>query len=205
MPPSIKFNFKNLEDLSTDFSRSVKSLPFIFQKVLVEHLRPIRQGLRGLMPRQTGALQRSFGYSVRRRRGVVTGSLGFFTNRRVPAHASIAANVLQKPGATPRKGQYLWIPIGSNRAGDGRANISPRDLLTNGFVRQSKAGNMIAFQRQGDQPIPMFVLKRAIRFAQPPVPFESRVEAEVPRIIDDIPEFVAQVLEARRAAIGAVQ
>jgi hypothetical protein len=196
----LKFKFNQLEDLDRDFQSSTKVLPIIIAKVLTLKLRELRGELRSFIPRTTGNLAKSFGFSVRRRRGLVTGRIGFFSNKRTSASTAIAANVLQKGGATPKKGAYLWIPLGMNRNADGSAQLTPRQLIdSGGFVTISKAGNKIAFQRSGDQIIPAFILKTAVKLSRPPVPIEQRVEAALPEITSDIPEFIKQVIEAKRA------
>ena len=203
MDGEIKFKFKDLEDLDRDFRESTKAVPIIIQRVLTSKLRELRGELRSFIPRTTGTLVKAFGISVRRRRGVVTGRIGFFSNKRTSASTAIAANVLQKGGATPKKGAYLWIPLGMNRNLDGSAQLTPRQLIdSGGFITISKAGNRIAFQRSGDQAIPAFILKTAIKLSRPPVPIEQRVEQALPEITDEIPETIRQVIEAKRAAMN---
>ena len=193
---NIKFNFKDFEALDKDFEASKRAIPIIAQRVLNEHLRQLRSELRPQIPAKTGALRRSFGVSVRRRAALVTGRLGFFSGKSVTAGTAIAANVLQKGGASPRKGKYLWIPLPSNRAASGAALISPRALLdSGGFIARSAAGNMIAFAESG---IPAFVLKTFIKLSAPPVPIEARVEADLPQITGDIEEVIKAAMEAKK-------
>jgi len=199
----IKFKFDQLADLDRDFQQSTKAVPLIIQRVLTAKLRELRGELRGFIPRTTGNLAKSFGFSIRRRRGLITARFGFISNKRTSANTSIAANVLQKGGATPKKGAYLWIPLGMNRNADGSAQLTPRQLIdSGGFVTISKAGNRIAFQRSGDRAIPAFILKSSVRLSRPPVPIEQRVEAALPEITDEIPETIRQVIEAKRAAMN---
>jgi len=67
--------------------------------------------------------------------------------------------------AKNRKG--LWIPIGSNRTGEGRPVITARqyfnDFRGRGVVKMSQRGNLIAFGKDGDELVPMFVLKDSVR------------------------------------------
>jgi hypothetical protein len=203
MAGELKFKFDQLADLDKDFQASTKSIPLIIQRVLTATLRPVVGELRSFIPRITGGLARMFGLSVRRRRGLVTARAGFLETKRVSASTAIAANVLQKGGATPKKGAYLWIPLGMNRNADGSAQLTPRQLIdSGGFVGISKAGNKIAFRRSGDQAIPAFVLKTAVKLSRPPVPIEQRVEAALPEITADIPLGIRQVIEAKRAAVN---
>ncbi len=201
----LKFRFKDLEDLDRDFQASTKALPVIIAKVLTLKMRELRGELRSFVPRTTGNLARSFGFSVRRRRGLITAKIGFLSNKRVSASTAIAANVLQKGGATPKKGAYLWIPLGMNRNADGSAQLTPRQLIdSGGFVTISKAGNKIAFRRSGDQAIPSFILKTAVKLSRPPVPIEQRVEQALPEITSDIPEYIRTVIEAKRTVVNEI-
>jgi len=199
----IKFNFKDLTDLSADLKESPRALSVIVQRVLSQQLRQLRREMGPLVPRGvTGRLRRSFGVSVRRKAstGDVLATFGFMSGRRVSANSAIAANVLQKPGATARKGAYLWIPTRAN------TNISPRDFYSaeNTFIRMSKSGNKIAFIRSGDSIVPLFILKRTVRLGAPPVPIDQRVEAELPTISEQIQTTIAQVIEARKKVLETI-
>jgi len=107
---------------------------------------------------------------------------------------------MQKGGATPRKRAYLWVPLPNNR------NVTPQDFFNadNTFIRMSKAGNKIAFIRQGNIAVPLFVLKKSIRPAAPPLPISERVEQKLPEMLEDIEESITQIIAARRAALGAL-
>ena len=196
----IKFNFKDLVDLTEDIKQSPKSLPIIVQRVLSLQLRDLARQMRPLVPRgTTGQLARSFSSSVTRKQGVVTGLFGFMTRRR-SGRTIVAGNVLQKGGATPRKRAYLWVPLPSNR------NVTPADFFAadNTFIRMSKAGNKVAFIRQANIAVPLFVLKRNIKPSAPPVPIDERLEARLPEINEDIEESITQIIASRRAALGAL-
>ena len=193
---NLKFNFKDFQALDKDFEASKRAIPIIAQRVLNEHLRRLRSEMRPQIPSKSGALRRSFGVSVRRRTALVTGRLGFFSGKGVTAGTAIAANVLQKGGATPRKGKYLWIPLPPNRAADGGGLMSPRQLLdSGGFVKRSAGGNMIAFTESG---MPAFVLKTFVKLPAPPLPIEGRVEGELPQITGDIEETIKGTIEAKK-------
>ena len=199
--PTLKFNFKDLVDLNEDIKQSPKSLPIIVQRVLSLQLRALAKEMRPLVQHgATGALSRSFGASVTRRHGTVTGVLGFLTRRRA-ARTIVAGNVQQKGMATPKRRLFLWIPLRSNR------DVSPQDFFNadNTFIRLSKAGNIIAFIRQGNIAIPLFLLRRVIRFSKPPVPIDERMDQRLPEILIDIQDSMGQVIAARRAALGALR
>jgi len=197
--PGLKFNFSQLQGLDRDLESSAKSIGVIASKVLTLQLRQLRSEMRPQIPRAKGALRRSFGFWVRRDRsgqGNVTAKFGFMFSKRVSASTAVAGNVLQAGGAHPKKGKYLWIPIGSNRNADGSASTSPRDLISGGgFVATSKAGNKIAFHRSG---MPAFTLKTFVKLSAPPLPIEARIERQAPEIAKDITESIAQVIEAKR-------
>jgi hypothetical protein len=194
----IKFSFKDLIDLDNDLEASKKAIPLIVMRTLRAQLAPLRNQLRSLIPRTTGRLARSFGYSVRRKGSIVTAQFGFLLNKRISASAAIAANVLQAGGARPRKGAYLWIPLPPIRNADGSAQVTPRQLISaGGFVATSQAGNKIAFFPNG---LPAFILKTFVKLSRPPLPIEQRIEAEAPEIASGIEESIASVIEAKRAA-----
>jgi len=207
MAIGLKFNFKDLISLDNDLEASKKAIPVIAAKVLTARLRQLRAEMRPQIPKgRTGALRRSFSFpTIRPSRsspGTVRTNFGFMRGRAISAGTAIAANVLQKGGATPKKGKYLWIPLSSNRNADGTAMNSPRDLIAaGGFVAVSKAGNKIAFLRSG---IPAFILKQFVRLPAPPVPIEARLERAAPEIAADITETIAQVVEAKKTVINAL-
>src|SRR5262245_54252519 len=110
------FNFAEMKKLDSDLAGASKIVPQVAVKVLRETFTIIRNELRPLIPKQKGALQRSFGFSIRKTQQNVVGRVGFIVGKRVTANTAIAANVLQKPGARPKKGKYLWIPLpGTNQ------------------------------------------------------------------------------------------
>lgn len=199
--PSLKFNFKDLVDLNVDIKQSPRSLAVIAQRVMRPHLVAIARELRSRIPRNTGQLARSLFSSVTRPgKFTALGAVGLRT-RRTPARTIVAGNVMQKGGATPRKRGYLWIPLRSNR------DVSPSDFFNaeNTFIRTSHSGNKIAFIRQGNIAVPLFVLKKSVRFNVPPLPINERVESKLPEILEDIQDGVAQVIAAKGAALGALE
>ena len=198
--PTLKFNFKELVDLSADLKESPRSLAVIAQRVMRPHLVAIARELRARIPRQTGQLARSmFSAVTRPNKFVALGAVGF-RSRKTSGRTIVAGNVLQKGGATPRKRQYLWIPLRGNR------NVTPQDFFNaeNTFIRMSKAGNKIAFIRQGDVAVPLFVLKKSVRFNVPPLPIDERVEQKLPEILEDVQDGITQGIAAKRAALGAL-
>lgn len=195
----LRFNMKQLTDLSEDLRQSPKSLPIIVQRVLSLTLRGLAVSMRSLVPRgATGALRRSLSASVRRQQGSVVGLFGLLWSRR-SARTVVAGNVLQKGGAVANKRQYIWIPLPGNK------NVTPQDFFNaaNTFIATSKSGNRIAFVRSGGEglAVPMFVLKKTVRFHQAPIPIQERVESELPTITGDIQEGIVAVIVARQKAL----
>lgn len=200
----VKFSGNQLSDLNERFTESKKAVPIIVQRLLVLKLREKRNALRGSIPTASGRLRRSFGTSVRRNRAIVTAVLGFM-RKRTTAGTAIAANVLQKPGASPKKGRFLAIPLPANRNADGSPINTPRQVIdTGGFVKRSKAGNMILFRRAGKEIEPMFLLKTHIQFGAAPLPIEEAGEQAAKDVARDLPTAIAAILEAKNKAVEAL-
>lgn len=187
-----KFNFSQLVDLENDLKASERAIPAIVAAVMREKFREAKRELAQAVPRESGRLARSLGFSVRKAKGLVTGRLGFMVRRVTPA-TIIAGNVLQKPGATARKGPYLWIPLPGT-------SITPTQFrsLPDTFIKKSATGKLIAFQRIGVQELPMFVLKHAVKLSAPPLPLDARGEQAAEQIAEAVPEAIAQVIEAKK-------
>lgn len=202
--PVIKFNLKQLDDLTDDLKKSVKSVPIIVRNVLRLQLRALRREMAPLVPSKTGKLRRTLAFQVllnKPAKGDVLGRFGF-KSRGPAAGTVIAGNVLQHPGATAKKGAYLWIPTPSNK------NITPKEFFAadNTFIAMGKGGNKIAYIRTGDadEVLPLFVLKHTVRFWQAPLPISERVEARLPEIGKDITDTIGQVIEAKNAVVRSV-
>lgn len=201
--PTLKFNVKDLQDLSEDLKASPRAIAPIGHRLLRLKLRELDREQTARIPRgATGALRRSLGASLRLNRatGLVSAIYGLLT-KRVSARTIVAGNVLQKGQATPRKGKYIWVPLSTNK------NITPREFFgAGGFVYTSRAGNRLAALRGPDNiPINLFVLKPFVKRRAPPVPIEHGVEKKVQEFTQELPESIAQVIEARRAALGALR
>jgi hypothetical protein len=201
MAVPLRLNFKDIADLNADLKQSPRAAMAIVQRVLSLALRRVRREQAPQVPGGiTGGLRRSLGVSVRRsRNNAIIATYGFFRGRRVSARTAVASNVLQKPGAQARKSAYLWIPTSANQ------NITPRDFFAseNTFIKTVGA-NRVAFVRNGDDAVPLFILKRNTKLSAPPLPIDQRVTAELPVITKDIQDSIAQVIEARKAALQAI-
>jgi len=197
--PPLRFNFKELGDLNEDLKKSPRSLPVIAQRVMAPHLRAVARELRASIPRRTGQLARSLFSSATRPGGLMALGIVGLRTRRISGRTMVAGNVMQKGGGTARKG-YIWVPLRGNR------DITPQDFFNaeNTFIGMSKSGQKFAWIRQGNIAVPLFVLKKTIRPAAPPLPINERVDQKLPEIMEDIQDSIGQVIAARRAALGAL-
>lgn len=205
----LRFNFKQLADLNEDLKKSPRALAAISRRVLTENLRKIRKELSGGIPLVSGRLRRSLRVvgSAKARQGLASGAIGFFGGRGISAATAIAGNVLQHPGATPKKRAFLWVPVGNNRGLTGGAAITPAQFfdLPNTFVRDTPKGHRVAFQRINESIIPLFVLQRAVKFSAPPIPIAERVEQRLPDITDEIEDTITQVIAAKKTFEEAIK
>ncbi len=208
--PTLKFNFKDIADLTEDLRASPQALKTVIRTVTAVHLRKLRNAAKAQAPSR---VQRNLGFSVPKRREVevrVWAILGFLRKKRSDSQTAILANVVQKGFAeTGARGQYghrnaenIWIPLPA--AG---LNLTPTRFFTlpGTFIRRSKAGNKIAFQRSDRGTLwPMFLLRQRVRAPGHPIDFEGAVESEMPEITEDIKETIVQVLEARGRALRSI-
>lgn len=202
----LKFSFKELAALDADLKGSQRAINVVIAKALQARLRGIHRRFRAQIPRSSGETRRTFFFTVKRDkqdRVGVRALLGFSNRRAVSKNAKIAANVLQHPGGAARRGAYLWIPIGANRIPGADAAITPSEFfnLGNTFIQTSKAGNRIAFTRDGDTIQPLFKLVRELRFAYPPIPFVQHLEVELPSILEEIPQTVSEVIAFKKTVL----
>lgn len=194
----VTFKDNQLADLSERFTESKTAVPVIVQALLRDKLKQKRNELRPGIPSNTGRLRRAFNFWSRKQRSGVEAGLGFMRGKGVTANTAIAGNVLQHPGATPKKGTYLWIPL--HRAAIG-PTINPREFLdSGGFVKMSKAGNMIAFKRQGrgEPLVPYFILRTFIKFKEPPIGIEAAGIQAADETAAEIPTAIVAILEGKR-------
>ncbi len=73
--------------------------------------------------------------------------------------------VIQEKGGTvtPKKAQWLTIPLDANKTKGGDTRMSATRAFKSGaFVFTSKAGNKIIGQRDGKNIVPLFVLKKSV-------------------------------------------
>ena len=199
---NLKFDLKQIDQLSEDFNNSKKALKIIIPRVLRDHLRPLKRGLSSQIPRKTGAVRKSFGYFVKKKGDAIVAVFGFLRGKKISQETAIAANVLQHGShVTPKTGKYLWIPLPTNIMRGNQPIVTPRELIdAGGFIQKSKLGNLLAFSKTEIGVIPLFLLKTSLTVAPRLVPFDARVESEIPAINKDIEETTTQVIEAGKAA-----
>lgn len=198
---NIKLDFKEFKALDNDLEASKRAIPTIVQAVMRDDFRRMRSELRPMLPSKTGAMRRHFTFSVRRVVSGVRASLGFIA--RTSQRVAIASMVRQSGGTvTPKRSAYLWIPLGANRQASGEPVVSPREVFADReefVVTKSKRGNILAFRREGF--IPLFVLKKMVRIPAHPIPFEDRVEANLPAMNKKIEDTIAAaVIEGKKKA-----
>jgi hypothetical protein len=95
--------------------------------------------------------------------GAVDGqSLDSFRLTEYSTHPGV---LVQEKGATigPVKGSHLAIPLAAAKTSSGVKRGGVRSF-SDTFVRKSKAGNLIVFQRngKGEKPTPLFLLRKSV-------------------------------------------
>lgn len=114
---------------------------------------------------RTGALYRSFAAQVQRSSTGVTANLGYLNaSPEVLAYARVHEGWPDNRSQTvirPRNGQYLTIPLRAANISSGARAPRARDF-SHTFVQRSRRGNLLIFQRQGRDIVPLFVLKTEV-------------------------------------------
>lgn len=196
----IRLNSKQLTDLTERFTQSKVAVPIIVQALLKDKLKQRRNELRPRIPTDTGALRNALNSWAHKRRSAVEAGLAFMRGKGITAGTAIASNVLQHPGANPKKGNYLWIPLHRTAMGP---TISPRQLLdSGGFIKTSKAGNKIAFMRTGDDIEPYFILRKFVRFKEAPLPIAEAGTRVADETAKEIPMAVIAIIEGRQKFVA---
>ena len=88
-------------------------------------------------------------------------------------------------GATirPKKAKYLAIPLPEALNANGTPKLASPRQWKNTFVKQSKAGNLLIFQKRGRQIVPLFVLKKEVKI-RPRLGLGETLQAGLPYFID---------------------
>lgn len=147
-------------------AEALKKAPSLFLKqfdpAMRRYLRGFAQGTMakriagrpGLINR-TGALRRSFGTAVTGEGSIESWVGTVYTT-------SPYARIQEFGGTvTPKKSQFLTIPLAGARTGAGATRGGARSF-PNTFFAKSRAGNLLMFQKQGKKIVPLFVLKKSV-------------------------------------------
>lgn len=117
---------------------------------------------------RSGNLRNAFWYEVKVLAGAkdVQGRLGFIRSSmggRAQANPLVYAWMHHRGGTIrAKRGGYLTIPLEAARTKAGVSRGRARDF-PNTFVRRSRQGHLIIWQKQGKQIVPLFVLKTYVR------------------------------------------
>src|SRR5262245_56867105 len=190
----MNINIRGLDQLqrkTDDVKKALSSVPEKIKEVLRRDFRAAASEARPQVPARSGGLRKRFGSSVSggtARKPEIKAVVGFI-RRAQNQHEAVAPNVLEK-GATirPKKGRFLWIPIGSNVDAAGHAKERP--FIAQTFIMKTHGGNLIAFKRQraGEvgPPSPMFLLRQEVVIPAHPIiaPLERKLVPQVERDIE---------------------
>lgn len=84
---------------------------------------------------------------------------------------------------TPKEGEYLFIPLPAALNGDGTPKRRNPRQWQNTFIAESRAGNLILFQRVGRKLTPLYALKKQVR-VRPRLGLVSQVKSDFPEFAD---------------------
>ena len=151
---------------------------------------------------RTGALRASFGFEMQGTGAEISARIGYILPQRSASggdplvYARIHEGWPDGRNATtihPRNAKYLAIPLDAAKTPAGVARGRPRDFV-NTFVRKSKAGNLVIFQKTGNGGIqPLFVLKTAVTIPARPA-LRPTMNTFVPLILRDLGEAVVKTV-----------
>lgn len=141
------------------------------------------------LSRRSGRLTDSILRSVK-----VTG--GAWDSLRGSIGGNAYAGLHERGGVVKAKGKLLTIPLPAALNGRGVAPLFARQW-SNTFVARSKAGNLIIFQKRGDDIVPLYVLKSEV-YIPPRLGMARELQTQLPyfltkavdRVADD---FMVQV------------
>lgn len=98
-------------------------------------------------------------------------------------------------GATirPKKAKYLAIPLPEALDADGTPKVASPRQWKNTFVKQSKNGNLLIFQKRGRHIVPLYVLKREVRI-RPRLGLGDTLRTGLPYFVDRAMDRMAKAL-----------
>jgi len=88
-------------------------------------------------------------------------------------------------GATirPKKAKYLAIPLPEALNANGTPKLASLRPWKNTFVKPSKAGNLLIFQKRGRHIVPLYVLKKEVKI-RPRLGLGETLQAGLPYFVD---------------------
>lgn len=102
------------------------------------------------------SIRRSIKVSGRARIETLVGQIG--------AKAPIALHEKGRRGVRATRAKFMTIPLPAALSGRGTPLRRRARDWPNTFVAKSRAGNLIIFQRRGDEIVPLYLLKREVSF-----------------------------------------
>lgn len=208
-PVEIRFAFRNrrfadaergLDALSRTLGRELdRSAP-----VLARELKTFLQGVAEAMARRHGTAWPG-GTSDRtlsRRSGGLIASIKDSVTVKGQRLADIEGGIggafylrTHEHGATirPKKAKYLAIPLPEALNSDGTPKVASPRQWKNTFVKQSKAGNLLIFQKRGRHIVPLYVLKREVTI-RPRLGLGETLQAGLPYFVDRAMDRMAKAL-----------
>lgn len=121
----------------------------------------------------------------------------FQTIRGTIGGSRIAA--VQEFGATirPKNAKFLTVPLPAALNSDGTPKKKSAREWQNTFVARSKAGNLIIFQRQGTQIVPLYVLKTSVKIP-PRLGLRKTLEVGIPHFVDKSMDALVRAIMAAK-------
>lgn len=105
----------------------------------------------------------------------------------------------QEFGATikAKKAKYLTIPLPAALNPNGTPKKAKARDWEKTFVARSKAGNLIIFQKQGTEIIPLYVLKTSV-YIPPRLGMKKTLDAGLPYFVDKVMDrLVREIVKAK--------
>lgn len=134
----------------------------------------------GTLSRRSGSLLRAISRSVEVRGTRVDSIVGTIGAPGLPYGR------IQEEGGVVRakRAKYLTIPLPAALNRDGTPRRRRARSWKNTFVRRSKAGNLVIFQKRGQEVVPLYLLKPSVRIP-PRLGMAATLEAGLSALVDD--------------------
>jgi hypothetical protein len=148
---------RNLQRLTQFAEQEMRRYLNNVSKVMHErHSRPYQKGFKRktLQKRSGRGLQSIKNFLVNRQGDGVTGHMRLNKYMTMHEHGG---------WIRAKKGKYLTIPLDAALNANGTPKKRNARAWQNTFVRKSKKGNLIIFQKRGKRIVPLYVLKEKVR------------------------------------------